>query len=164
MNTDEHWQTPEEGMEIQGQENSSESHETGNSTPFISEANKNTLSDNSKVSDPKEPSVTNIATDPTTNTTAPQIDNPGGIVFPPPLTDTTDPSSDDEEQPPLKTSKTTKPATKVDNGLGEREQEQAQEAGKTTTAKAQRKKPKKQKGKNPAVNVSGGKNRSPFIQ
>ena len=164
MITDAYRQTPEERMEIQRQENTSEPHETGNSTPSTSEVNKNTLSDNSKVPVPKEPSTTNTATDPTTNTTAPKIDNPGGVAFPPPLTDTTDPSSEDKEEPPLKTSKTTKPTTKVDNGVGEPEQEQEREAGKTTTAKAQGKKAKKKKGRNPAVNVSGGKNRSPFLQ
>ena len=68
MNTDEHQQTPEEGMEIQRQENTSEFLETGNSTPSTSVVNKNTLSNNSKVSDLKEPSTTNTATDPTTNT------------------------------------------------------------------------------------------------
>ena len=163
MNTDE-WQTPEEGMETQRRENTSETHETGNSTPSTNEVNKNTLSDNSKESDPKELSTTHMVRDPMTDTTAPKIDNPGGGAFsPPPQPDTTDPSSDDEEEPPLKTSKTTKPTTKVDNGVGELEQEQEQEAGKTTTAKAQGKKAKKKKGRNPAVNVSGGKIGAPFF-
>jgi len=82
----------------------------------------------------------------------------------PPLpTDSTD--SSEEDEPPLKTLKTT---TGEQPQAGENEQTSttAEKSGKAVTAKVgtKTKKKKKSKGKQPAVNVAGGKNRNPFMQ
>ena len=78
---------------------------------------------------------------------------------PPPLPqDSTD--SSEEEAPPLKTLKTT--TTKQTPENSEAPSTTVEQSGKTVTAKGVKTK-KKTKGKHPAVNIAGGKSRSPFM-
>ena len=136
-----------------------------------------TSNENPQRIDVKRPNETTRTTEPSRDTatlmvqtssskseksTTSTVDKSDGDEHPSPLPDTTDPSSE-EEEPPLKTGKTTKPGKTTEDGIGEQDSEQ--EPGKAVTAKAssQGKKAKKKKGRNPAVNVSGGKNRSPFM-